>query len=198
MTQVKYDFLVNEPTTAPQLVELLNKMQITFHVERKVSGGDGFTSINWHFDSAVPDAEAASALHVRGGALRLSNDINLVRRTPNSWSTSIDDDWSKDEYKHAVGGISGWISWEDHGFGPSITEVQHLSRINSLSVIIPDEQFLNQFPQASILFFAAAGEIFALDLKSLKYLPFTDIDGRKGRIASVSGVELVQRWKERP
>jgi hypothetical protein len=200
MTMVIYYFNTRHPTTAGELVAALNRMQVSFSAPSEIVDGGGVRTPRWTFDAAVTDVQQASRLEVLSeDRVIASSRVGLSVRTPSGWSSSVYDDWASDDYKRKVGGIQASLSWQDHGFGPKITEMVHLARLG-LEVVVPDETFLDQFASADITIWATGDTVLSIDVKALNYLNYTNYVAtppRRGRIARLQGKELVDLLKSR-
>ena len=199
ITVVIYSVLTKKPQTATELVATLNKMKVSYVA---FSGADALVrnvSLHWAFDPTKASVEDATTLELVSSRGRLvASKTNLSLRTSMGWSSSVLDDWSQDNLRTNVGGIESRVSWQDHGFGPSLSEVGQLSRLNSFSVNVPDEKYLDQFEKVTITFLTVGEPSFTLDLKRLPYLKFTDTTvtpNSVGRSASLDGETLIDMWR---
>lgn len=199
ITVVIYSVLSKKPQTATELVAKLNKMKVTYVA---FSGADALVrnvSLRWAFDPTKASAEDATTLELVSNIGRtVTSKTSLSLRTSIGWSSSVLDDWTQDNFRTNVGGIESRVSWQDHGFGPSLSEVEQLGRLNSFSVNVPDGNYLDQFEKVTITFLTVGEPSFTLDLKRLPYLKFADTtvtpDG-VGRSATLDGDELVDMWR---
>lgn len=199
ITVVFYSVLAKKPQTATELVATLNKMKVSY---AGFSGADALVrnvSLHWDFDPTKASAEDATTLELVSSRGRtVTSKTNLSVRTSMGWSTSVLDDWTQDNLRTNVGGIDSRVSWQDHGFGPSLSEVGQLSRLNSFSVIVPDENYLDQFEKVTITFLTVGEASFTLDLKRLPYAKFADAAGNTsgvGRSAILDGPTLIDMWR---
>ncbi len=199
LTVVLYSVLSKKPQTATELVARLNRMKVSYVA---FSGADALVrnvSLRWVFDPTKASAEDATTLElVSSGGRTVTSKTNLSVRTSIGWSTSVLDDWTQDNLRMNVGGIDSRISWQDHGFGPSLSEVGQLSRVNSFSVTVPEENYLDQFEKLTITFLTAGEASFILDLKRLPYAKFADpaaTSNGAGWSAMLDGPALVDMWR---
>lgn len=199
ITVVIYSVLSKKPQTATELVATLNKMKVTYVA---FSGADALVrsvSLHWAFDPTKASVEDGSTLELLSSRGRtVASKTNLSLRTSMGWSTSVLDDWSQDNLRTNVGGIESRVSWQDHGFGPSLSEVGQLSRLNSFSVNVPDEKYLDQFEKVAITFLTVGEASFTLDLKRLPYVKFADTTGTSnsvGRLATLDGWTFIDMWR---
>ncbi|MEO8005933.1 MAG: hypothetical protein ABI771_13550 [Betaproteobacteria bacterium] len=199
ITVVIYSILSKKPQTATELVATLNKMKVSYVA---FTGADALVrnvSLHWEFDPTKASVEEATTLELVSSRGRMvASRTSLSLRTSMGWSTSVLDDWTQDNFRTNVGGIESRVSWQDHGFGPSLSEVGQLSRLNSFSVIVPDENYLDQFEKVTITFLTVGEASFTLDLKRLSYLKFTDTTltpNTVGRSAILDGATLIDMWR---